>query len=139
MTKPIESALEKFGVLLDWAFKHGADKAYVEQLRESQLEALKLVKKLPAGGNFEYQLLTESIPNAYIADVEAAGDVGIFQEVSVSIFHVADRSECLADVLVGISPNGEPRVLVTTDSRGYEHHPIALYPLRPKDSVVEVD
>lgn len=71
-------------------------------------------------------------PGGYTAEASRTGDAGIYEEVRIGIFKGGDR-ECLGDVLVGLTEEGEPRVLVTTDGKGEEEASFVIYPLRPAD------
>jgi hypothetical protein len=43
----------------------------------------------------------------------------------------------VADVLIGLSPEGELRVLLTTDCEGEGDHEIAVFPLRQRAFAIE--
>jgi hypothetical protein len=72
----------------------------------------------------------------YSAEASRTGDAGIYEEVRISIFH---EDDCVADVLAGLSSDGEPRILVTHGGDGDGDHRIAVYPLREISKAVDVD
>lgn len=74
-------------------------------------------------------------PFGFHADAERTGDLNIYNEVRVGIYDAA--GECVADILVGLTESGEPRVLVTCDGEGEGDHRIAVFPLRSAEEMVE--
>jgi hypothetical protein len=75
-------------------------------------------------------------PHGYSAEVARSGDKGIYDEVRVGI-HQDDK--CVADVLIGLTPAGEPRVMVTTGGNGDDGQQIAVFPLREIDAACSTD
>lgn len=75
-------------------------------------------------------------PNEYTVDVSRTGDTGIYEELRVGVFK-GDGKECLADVLVGLTEGGEPRVMITAGGDGENEHAFAVYPLRDADEALE--
>ncbi len=75
-------------------------------------------------------------PGGYAAEVTRCGDPGVYEEVRIGLFKEGGE-ECLGDVLVGLSENGEPRILVTTGGDGDADHDLAIFPLRQFDKAVE--
>lgn len=74
-------------------------------------------------------------PGGYMAEAARTGDPGIYEEVRISILH-PDRG-CVGDVLVGLTDQGEPRMLLTHNGEGDGDHVIAVFPLKPVDDAVE--
>lgn len=72
----------------------------------------------------------------YQVEARYTGDPGINDEARISVLH---GTECVADVLVGLTETGEPRVLVTTGGDGDGDHTVKLYPLRTLKDAVECD
>ncbi len=75
-----------------------------------------------------------SNPNGYTAEATYTGDPGIYDELRISIFDRED--DCVGDVLVGLTTEGEPRVLVTTGNAGDGDHNVSIYPCRHIDDAV---
>ena len=65
----------------------------------------------------------------------ASGDPSAFQEMAVSL-HTPDGA-CVADILIGLSPNGEVRVLTSVNGNGEGDKHVAVFPERPADKAVE--
>lgn len=76
-------------------------------------------------------------PQKLTAEVALAGDDSWHQALRVSVINAA--GECVGDVYVGLSDQGELRVLLTADGKGDDAHSIAVYPQRPAASAVEID
>lgn len=75
-------------------------------------------------------------PNEYTVDVSRTGDSGIYEEVRIGVFK-GEGKECLADVLLGLTEDGEPRVMITAGGDGENEHAFAVYPLRDVDEALE--
>lgn len=73
-------------------------------------------------------------PHGYTVEACYTGDPGIYDELRISIFDRED--DCVGDVLVGLSADGEPHVLVTADNDGDDDHPVTVYPCRAIDDAV---
>lgn len=72
-------------------------------------------------------------PGGYSADAARSGDKGIYNEIRAGIYH---GDVCVADVLIGINPAGEPRVMCTVNGDGDNGQQIAIFPLRSADDAV---
>lgn len=79
---------------------------------------------------------TGSNPGGYLAAASRTGDPGIYEEVRISVLHPELGS--VGDVLVGLTEQGEPRMLITHNGEGDGDHAIAVYPLKPKDEAVDI-
>lgn len=66
-------------------------------------------------------------PEGYKVEAMRDGDPGIYNELRVGVFD--KTGACVADVLVGLTDGGEPRVLLSTDGDA-DTQKIAVYPLR---------
>lgn len=75
-------------------------------------------------------------PHGYTANAALAGDSGIYQELSVCIFN--KESECVADILIGLTQAGEPRVLVSTNAES-DSDKITVYPMRDHSQIAPVN
>ncbi|MHB8474494.1 MAG: hypothetical protein ACYDC8_16915 [Gammaproteobacteria bacterium] len=64
------------------------------------------------------------------------GDNPDYGEIRVGAFN---GITCVADVLIGVSPDNELRVLITTGGCGDGEHPVTVFPLRATDNAVTVD
>ena len=47
------------------------------------------------------------------------------------------KTNCVADILIGVTKDGEPRVMITTGGDGEGDHDVAVYPLRKRENAVE--
>lgn len=74
-------------------------------------------------------------PVGYTADVARSGDPGIYDELRVGVY---DGDNCVADVLVGLTEKGEPRVLCTVNGDGDGDPQVAVFPLRPVDDAISI-
>lgn len=74
-------------------------------------------------------------PHGYTVEAGRSGDDGIYDEMRVSILN--PEGDCVGDALIGLTPEGEPRVLVTAGGDGDGEHPVAVYPLRDAEVAVE--
>ncbi len=75
-------------------------------------------------------------PEGIVLEVEQLGDPGVYQEIGVSAIN---GSECVAFAVVGLDPNNEVRVSLTTDGNGYGDQPLSIYPCRPIEQCIESD
>ncbi len=76
-------------------------------------------------------------PQGLVAEFGRSGDAGIYDEVRVSVMR--PDGSCVGDVLVGLTAEGELRVLVTTGNDGDQDHGVAVYPQRDLSAAVEID
>lgn len=84
----------------------------------------------------EFTLLNDgSNPQGYRACAARSGDRGIYEEVRIGIFH--PDGHCVGDVLVGLTADGEPRVMLTSDGNGDDEPSHAFYPLREPENAIE--
>lgn len=75
-------------------------------------------------------------PDGIVLEAEQLGDPGVYQEIGVSAIK---GSECVAFAVVGLDPNNEVRVSLTTDGNGYGDQPLSIYPCRPIEICIESD
>lgn len=75
-------------------------------------------------------------PDGIVLEAEQLGDPGVYQEIGVSAIK---GSECVAFAVVGLDPNNEVRVSLTTDGNGYGDQPLSIYPCRPLKRCIESD
>lgn len=71
----------------------------------------------------------------YRVEAMRDGDPGIYNELRVGVFD--KDGGCVADVLVGLTEGGEPRVMLTAGGDGENEHAFAVYPLRDADEALE--
>lgn len=74
--------------------------------------------------------------SGFVLEATRSGDPGSYDEARMSVLNSV--KDCVADVLVGLSPEGEPRVLVTTEGDGDGDHSITIYPLRDRENAVKL-
>ena len=80
-------------------------------------------------------------PGGYFAEAARSGDYipatgeAIYSEVHVNIFQ-SGTEHCVADVLIGLSSTGEPRVLISADANG-DDPAFCIYPTRPVAEAME--
>lgn len=75
-------------------------------------------------------------PSGYTADAARSGDPGIYDEIRAGVYQ---GTKCVADILIGLTPAGEPRVMVTVDGKGDDGPQIAVFPLRSAENAVSLD
>lgn len=73
----------------------------------------------------------------YVAEAARTGDDGIYDEVRIGVFKSDAPNVCVADVLVGLTEDGEIRFLATTDGEGDGDARVAIYPQRRHDQAVD--
>ena len=84
---------------------------------------------------------TGNNPESFTAEAGRTGDYepdtgrSIYEEVRIGLFR-GDSTDCVADILVGLTETGEPRVIVSADGNG-DSHAFALYPMRKADVASE--
>lgn len=130
--------------LLDYTIKYaevngepeGGDCRQVIARAEACLRATTSLPAQQHGTVPRFRLMHSGMnPHRYEAEASRTGDAGIYEEVRISVF---DRyANCVADTLVGLTENGEVRVLVTADGDGNNEHRIAIYPTRRADDAIE--
>lgn len=82
----------------------------------------------------EFKLLNggKNVRN-FTTNAMRSGDTGIYDELSVAIFDA--NKECVADILIGLTEEGEPRILVSSDGNSAGDKMI-VYPMRDKSAFV---
>jgi hypothetical protein len=65
-------------------------------------------------------------PNGYTVNATRCGDAGIYEELSIGIYL---NDEPVADIVVGLTELGEPRIACSVDSNP-DHHQVEVFPLR---------
>lgn len=84
----------------------------------------------------EFTLLNDgSNPHGYRACAAQSGDRGIYEEVRIGVFH--PDGHCVGDVLVGLTSDGEPRVMLTSNGNGDDEPSHAFYPMRDAARAIE--
>lgn len=135
---------DMIAALLDYTSKHaesndepeGGDCRQVIARAEAYLRTSTLLAAPRHGTVPRFRLMHSGMnPHQYEVEASRTGDAGIYEEVRISVF---DRyANCVADTLVGLTENGEVRVLVTADGDGNNEHRIAIYPTRRADDAIE--
>lgn len=72
-------------------------------------------------------LRREGKTNGFTAFSEIVGDPGVYDEIAIIIKD--GNGEAVADILIQIDENLQPRVLLTTSGDGYGDHTVAVSPL----------
>lgn len=120
----------------NWAVHPFRDNPEVQAIEEAY--AAKIAEAGRAGVAIDKFALkhTGANPHGYTADATRTGDTDIFEEVRISVYDT--EGDCVGDVLVGLTEDGEPRALVTTDGDGDGDHTVSVMLLKPKDEAVSV-
>lgn len=103
--------------------------------KQAEILERELLQKIAGATSIpRFELRNDSSnPEGYTVNAQRDGDAGIYDELRVGVF---DRDgSCVADVLVGLSGDGEPRVLLSTDGDA-DRQKVAVFPLRSFDEAV---
>lgn len=102
--------------------------------------AILAVSELKPGNPMQSEdmtLVNDGKVGKYKARVEFFGDPGQYDEMSVQV--IDENGDSKADVLVGLTCEGEPRIAITTDGDGIGDKNIFVYPLRAAQDSVEIE
>ena len=79
-------------------------------------------------------------PRGIHLTAEPVGDDSLYQEIAVSATLPSNAGKPrIADVNIGLTGDGELRILITTGNDGDGDHDIAIYPQRPHDQAVDTN
>lgn len=75
-------------------------------------------------------------PHGYTTEATHIGETGLYDEVRVDVFNA--ENVCVSDIIIGISLEGEPRILLTTDGQGDDDFALQVFPLRAVTDAIEI-